>query len=59
MLGGVTRHMLPLLPGVPHLHVNRHLLVKKILISSTFNGHIAWYLRLKKVCVRDMHNTVS
>ena len=23
MLGGVTRHMLPPLPGVPHLHVNR------------------------------------
>ena len=23
MLGGVTRHMLPHLPGVPHLHVNR------------------------------------
>ena len=25
MLGGVTRHMLPHLPGVPHLHVNRPL----------------------------------
>ena len=23
MLGGVTRHMLSHLPGVPHLHVNR------------------------------------
>ena len=23
MLGGATRHMLPHLPGVPHLHVNR------------------------------------
>ena len=23
MLGGVTRHMLPHLPGVPHLHVQR------------------------------------
>ena len=23
MLGGVTRHMLPHLSGVPHLHVNR------------------------------------
>jgi len=22
MIGGVTRHMLPYLPGVPHLHVN-------------------------------------
>ena len=25
-LGGVTRHMLPHLPGVPYLHVNRPLL---------------------------------
>ena len=25
MLGGVTRHMLPHLPGVPRLHVNRPL----------------------------------
>ena len=25
MIGGVTRHMLPHLPGVPHLHVNRPL----------------------------------
>ena len=25
MLGGVTRHMLPHLPGIPHLHVNRPL----------------------------------
>ena len=23
MIGGVTWHMLPHLPGVPHLHVNR------------------------------------
>ena len=29
MLGGVTRHMLPNLPGVPHLHVNRPLDKKK------------------------------
>ena len=25
MLGGVTRHVLPHLPGIPHLHVNRPL----------------------------------
>ena len=25
MIGGVTHHMLPHLPGVPHLHVNRPL----------------------------------
>ena len=28
MLGGVTRHMLPHLPGVPHLHVNRPLVTR-------------------------------
>ena len=27
MIGGVTRHMLPHLSGVPHLHVNRPLVV--------------------------------
>ena len=26
MLGGVTRHILPHLPGVPYLHVNRPLI---------------------------------
>ena len=26
MLGGVSRHMLPHLPGIPHLHVNRPLI---------------------------------
>ena len=26
MLGGVTRHILPHLSGVPHLHVNRPLI---------------------------------
>ena len=30
MIGGVTRHMLPHLPGVPHLHVNRPLVYKDI-----------------------------
>ena len=25
MIGGLTRHMLPNLPGVPHLHINRPL----------------------------------
>ena len=28
MIGGVTRHILPHLPGVPHLHVNRPLNTK-------------------------------
>ena len=30
MIGGVNRHMLPHLPGVPHLHVNRPLVYKCI-----------------------------
>ena len=28
MISGVTRHMLPHLPGVPHLHVNGPLILK-------------------------------
>ena len=28
MIGGVTCHMLPHLPGVPHLHVNRGLFLE-------------------------------
>ena len=28
MIGGVPRHMLPHLSGVPHLHVNRPLKIK-------------------------------
>ena len=35
MIGGVTRHMLPHLPGVPHLHVNRPLIG-----TITMNKHI-------------------
>ena len=31
MIGGVTRHMLPHLSGVPHLHVNRPLLLSSLL----------------------------
>ena len=31
MIGGVTRHMLPHLSGVPHLHVNRPLELVSIL----------------------------
>ena len=38
MIGGVTRHMLPQLPGVPHLHVNRPLRAEITLISATFFG---------------------
>ena len=34
MFGGVTRHMLPHLPGVPHLHVNRPLEVKNMCKSN-------------------------
>ena len=30
MIGGVTRRMLPHLSGVPHLHVNRPLVVQPV-----------------------------
>ena len=36
MLGGVTRHMLPHLPGVSHLQVSR-LLESKVLYFQTYN----------------------
>ena len=40
MLGGMTRHMLPHLPGVPHLHVNRPL--KKMFANfNTFDSYRA------------------
>ena len=40
MLGGVTRHMLSHLPGVPHLHVNRPL--KKVFANfNTFDTYRA------------------
>ena len=34
MIGGVTHHMLPHLPGVPHLHVKRPLIMFKNLCSQ-------------------------
>ena len=43
MIGGVTRHMLPHLPGVPQLHVNRPLVspaslwAERALLSLYFN----------------------
>ena len=40
MLGGVTRHILPHLPRVPHLHVNRPLvtrLLEEMSYASSFN----------------------
>ena len=36
-LGGVTRHMLPHLPGVPYLHVNRLLNLIKSSFSTLLN----------------------
>ena len=36
MIGGVTRHMLPHLPGVPHLHVNRLLHVTRCLKEMSY-----------------------
>ena len=34
MLGGVTRHMLPHLPGVPYVHVNRPCVMGILLFSG-------------------------
>ena len=42
MLGEVTRHMLPHLPGVPHLHVNRpsEPVKRSALVNGTMNSFI-------------------
>ena len=37
MIGGVTRHILPHVPGVPHLHVNRPLNARLILSNFLIN----------------------
>ena len=39
MLGGVTRHILPHLPGVPHLIVNRPLLLM-LVCTWRHGGHV-------------------
>jgi len=40
MLGGVTRHMVPHLPGVPHLHVNGPLnKFSPVLLQETYRGY--------------------
>ena len=38
MLGGVTRHIVPHLPGVPHLHVNRLLVLQNSVVGVQNNG---------------------
>ena len=38
-VGEVTCHMLPHLPGVPHLHVN------KPLVNKNNNNHTSWVQR--------------
>ena len=38
MIGGVTRRMLPHLSGVPHLHVNRPLVVQSGIVVVQNNG---------------------
>ena len=38
MLGGVTWHILPHLPGVAHLHVNRPLVVQNSVVVVQNNG---------------------
>ena len=39
MIGGVTRHMLPHLSGVPHLHVNRPLRIRNLLCKLSTDKH--------------------
>ena len=47
MIGGVTRHLLPHLSGVPHLHVNRPLIT----------DHTNDVKMLKTLaCIRGAHN---
>ena len=42
MLGWVTRHMLPHLPGVPHRHVHRPFKKKKMFANfNTFDTYSA------------------
>ena len=61
MLGGVTRHMLPHLPEVPHLHVKRPLVNIFVTLSDvlkwqsqlpafynvTFDLHVNWIFIIK------------
>ena len=51
MLGGVTRHMLPHLPGVPHLHVNRPL--KK---CSPISTHLTPIVLISAEKMNIVHN---
>ena len=51
MLGGVTRHILSHLPGVPHLHVNRPLIDNRFLF-------IEWKER-SKGCTRALMFVLS
>ena len=45
MIGGVTRHMLPHLPGVPHLHVNRPLTIvsSSYVTEAIMTLHVMYY----------------
>ena len=40
MIDGVTCHMLPHLPGVPHLHVNRPLVLQLVAVSGSCGGQM-------------------
>ena len=52
MLGGVTRHVLPHLPGVHHLHVNRLLstssLVSSVLLIKITRVQLQYILNLAR-----------
>ena len=54
MLGGVTRPMLPHLPGVPHLHVNRLLDWQK---KKNFARASPFFVHFSVVVERLRHET--
>ena len=49
MIGGVTSHMLPHLSGVPHLHVNRLVYIKKYRMVWYFNLHLIPHLDFQEM----------
>ena len=55
MLGGATRHMLPHLPGVPHLHANR-LLDSMLALSSSESVTFSLSAIVKKPCPITLSN---
>ena len=56
MLGGVTCHMLPHLPGVPHLHVNRPLVLdstENLCLSAYWPNYTSYPSYIKYVLIKQ------